>query len=238
MQSRQLFAAARADGGAHDDLVRRSWCALTAALPVLTRRLACGTLLPGGCRAEERAAHGHWVAALARARREPPPDAATLALLCDAAGYEALLGATFQALSAMRSTPAAAGAAAGAGAAAAAPAEPRRLRAQAFVRSALAAVPATGSLVGAQPGAELQLVWFVETHLAGPGEGGCMEPAFQAAVLAAWAQPAVAAVLRARGSLLGGAAAAREAIAADEARWRAGGAAGGCRRACGLPSCG
>ena len=204
-------------------LLQRAWTTLLPAVAVLQRRLDAATLLPGSVREEERAFDTYMQAAGERARAVPQAqltDAATRHRRSVAVGC-ATLNPSFVGLNLLFTRPWPPWPAAERGAL------------QPFVLAALDTVPATAD-VGFRRGNELQLVSFFEQDL---GERLCVDPAFHAAVMAKWTKPAVADVLRGRGSLQRGVSFIQEDDNVIEALKRADVAARG-YRACGLPSCG
>ena len=216
-ESRGLInLALEARGAEQQARLRRTWNALLLLITLLLRRLGTYTLLPGTVREEELDFTVYKQAAVKKALGVPVPSPAELRALASTMGYDTLVTAMFLSLNLVHL-----------------PFLPhaQKRNVESFVLQGLDVIPLT---VGIQTRmqAEDALVSMIEKSM----NSQKYEPTFCAAVLRKWRSNAVSSVLRARGVLQTGIAAAQQSIADFDARQRADIEKHGLRD-CALPSC-
>ena len=182
-------------------LRRRAWAILVPVHDLLLRRLADNTLLPGTNTEYEVTYCARSQAFAWKANDKPVTSDADLQSVGVFLGYETLLRAVFQTLNLLMVLRGSA-----------LPWE----SAHSFVLTALDAIPRTAAMQTRLPSEE-DLVAMMETHMKPQN----FEPSFCATVLRKRRSNAVTDVLRARGSLQTGVAAAQVSIAEFQSRQRA-----------------
>ena len=206
-----------ASGAEKNSLVQSSWNALMSVIPLLLRRRAADTLLPGTLREEELDYEAHVQAAVRRALNMPFPSPAALRERASTMGYNTLLNAMFRSLDLLRQP--------------SWPAEQKRM-VELFVLQGLDVIPRTAGIPAQLIASEERLVAIIEEDMNTRNH----DPSFCAVLLRKWRSEAVSSVLRARGVLQTGVVRAQHIKKEFDARQRADIAKHGLRD-CALPSC-
>ena len=209
--------AVQASGAEREAFARQSWALLLSTIPILLRRFASNTLLPGTIRDEELDFKVHEHAAILKAKSDPVPPPAVLRDLASKMGYDILIDAMARGLDMLLLPwwPAA-----------------QKRSVESFVLQGLDVIPRTAGIPASHVTGEEPVVAVMERRM-NPRNYG---PAFCASVLRKWRSEAVSTVLRARGALQTGVAKFEERQAEFYARQRADVAKHGLRD-CALPSC-
>ena len=181
-------AIASTSSSEQEALRRHAWAILVPVHALLLRRLSDNTLLPGTIKEEEVMYDARALAFTYKAKDKPVPSEAVLQGLGVVLGYDTLLNAvnnTLALLSELRGVPCES--------------------ARSFVLTMLDAIPRTVTME-INSTSEDALVDMIETHMKPQN----FEASFCAAVLRKWRSKAVTDVLRARGVLQTGVAAAQQ----------------------------
>ena len=197
--------------------LRRAWAVLLSLIPLLLRRLADNTLLPGTIREEEMYYEAHGQAAICQIRNVQVPPPAVLRSHASTMGYNTLLMPIFCSLKLL-------------------PVQfwmaAQKRIVESFVLQGLDVIPRTA-------GIPLNLKVAGEKHLAAQMEHvhrRNFAPSFFDSMLRKWRSDAVSNLLRARGVLQTGIAKSKQSLAEFDALQRADVAKHGLRN-CALPSC-